>query len=257
MQAVATFDGAICISEAVADDLKDWLKSNGYGCKARRTCRVGWWHLGADLVHSAPSTGLPDDAENILQQMVSRPSFLMVGTIEPRKGYLQTLDAFAQLWRQGVDVNLVIVGREGWVGLPDIRRRDIPETVARFHGDSELNRRLFWLEGISDEFLESVYASSACLIAASYGEGYGLPLVEAAKYRLPIIARDIPVFREVAGDYAYYFRAENSVDLAEAIRSWLRLYESCEHPDSSGMSWLTWSDSAAWLAKVTLEGPRF
>lgn len=253
LQAVATFDGAICISKAVADDLKDWLKSNGYGCKARRICRVGWWHLGADLAHSAPSTGLPDDAENVLQQLVSRPSFLMVGTIEPRKGYLQTLDAFAQLWRQGIDVNLVIVGREGWVGLPDVRRRDIPETVARFHGNSELNRRLFWLEGISDEFLESVYASSSCLIAASYGEGYGLPLVEAAKYRLPIIARDIPVFREVAGAYAYYFRAENSVDLAEAIRSWLRLYESCEHPDSSGISWLTWSDSAAWLAKVTLE----
>ena len=56
---------------------------------------------------------------------------------------------------------------------------------------------MLWLEGISDEYLDKVYAASTCLIAASEGEGFGLPLIEAAQHKLPIIARDIPVFREV------------------------------------------------------------
>ena len=53
----------------------------------------------------------------------------MVGTVEPRKGYLQTIDAFSRLWADGIDVNLVIVGTEGWKGLPDEMRRDIPEPL--------------------------------------------------------------------------------------------------------------------------------
>ena len=57
------------------------------------------------------------------------------------------------------------------------------------------------------------FPNSACLIAASFGEGFCLPLIEAAKHDLPMIARDIPVFREVAGqsaqlkDVAYYAQA--------------------------------------------------
>ena len=87
----------------------------------------------------------------------------------------------------------------------------------------ELGRRLFWLEGISDEYLEALYAASSCLIAGSYGEGFGLPLIEAAQHGISIIARDIPVFREVAGDHAYYFSSETGQDLAVEINAWLEL----------------------------------
>ena len=61
----------------------------------------------------------------------------------------------------------------------------------------EIGNRLFWLEGISDEYLEKIYDAATCLIAASEGEGFGLPLIKVAQHKLPIIARDIPVFREV------------------------------------------------------------
>jgi glycosyltransferase involved in cell wall biosynthesis len=120
----------------------------------------------------------------------------MVGTLEPRKGHQQALAACEQLWADGVDANQVIVGKQGWM---------VEALVERMTHHAELNRRLFWLDGISDEFLEQVYAASACLIAASYGEGFGLPLIEAAQHKLPIVARDIPVFREVAGSHAHYF----------------------------------------------------
>jgi glycosyltransferase involved in cell wall biosynthesis len=111
---------------------------------------------------------------------------------------------------------------------------------------------LFWLEGISDEYLEKIYAASSCLIAASYGEGFGLPLIEAAQHKLPIMARDIPVFREVAGEHAYYFEAETADGLAVDIKSWIGLYTQEKHPQSVNMQWRTWKESADQLCKIIL-----
>ena len=64
----------------------------------------------------------------------------------------------------------------------------------------------------------------SCLISPSEGEGFGLPLIEAAQHATPIIARDIPVFREVAGDHAFYFDGLEASALADAIHQWLALW---------------------------------
>jgi glycosyltransferase involved in cell wall biosynthesis len=248
LEKVCELDGAVCISRTVANELKVWHEHTGFTRENRRPFTIGWFHLGADVSNSAPSQGLPHDAEYILRQFKARPSFLMVGTIEPRKGYMQVIEAFTQLWEEGVDINLIIVGGEGWKGwVPDELRRNIPETAARLRSHPELNKRLFWLESISDEYLEKVYAASTCLIAASYGEGFGLPLIEAAQHKLPIIARDIPVFREVAGECALYFDAKLPPELAEIILEWLSLYRRNEYPRSENISGLTWMESAKQL----------
>jgi len=126
--------------------------------------------------------------------------------------------------------------------------------VQKIRNHPELNKRLFWLEGISDEYLEKVYAASTCLIAASYGEGFGLPLIEAAQHKLPIIARDIPVFREVAGEHAYFFKAESPDSMAQSIKEWLAQYAANQHPKSNDMPWLTWQQSARQLLeKIALQ----
>ncbi len=212
------------------------------------------WHIGADIEKSAATQGLPDDASQVIAQLSARPSFLMVGTIEPRKGYLQAISAFEQLWKDGLDLNLVIVGKEGWKDVPGEMRRSIPQIVERLRNHPENGRRLLWLEGISDEFLVAIYHASACLIAASEGEGFGLPLIEAAQHRLPLIVRDIPVFREVAGEHAFYFRGEEASDLADALKSWLRLYKSNQHPSSAGLPWLTWKQCTENLLDIILRG---
>ena len=254
LKSINRFDGAVCISKAVADDLCSWQESSEIKEKNRRPFSIGWFHLGADVSNSAPSRGLAENAEATFQQLKTCPTFLMVGTIEPRKGYLQTLDAMSQLWQTGVNVNLVIVGHEGWKGLPEDMRRDIPETVERLRTHPELNKRLFWLEGISDEYLEKIYAASTCLIAASYGEGFGLPLIEAAQHQLPIIARDIPVFREVAGEHAFYFSGLSPDALADSVQAWLALDKAGHAPQSSSMPWLTWKQSTQNLLNVILGG---
>ncbi|HOK58255.1 MAG TPA: glycosyltransferase [Methanothrix sp.] len=243
-------DGVLCISKSVADGVTDWMKS--HGPERLRPLRVEWFHVGADLESSSPTRGLPENASEVLNQIRSRISFLMVGTVEPRKGYPQAIRAFEMLWKEGVDVNLVIVGREGWTHLSDDLRRNIPETVNRLRHHPELGRRLFWLEGISDEYLERIYESCKCLISASLGEGFGLPLIEAAQHKMPIIARDIPVFREVAGEHALYFKGDEPSDLASAVKEWLFLYREGRYPRSEGMRWLTWKESTEMLLQLIL-----
>lgn len=228
--------GLICISEAVAEEVRCWLIDNPPARIAGPT--VDSFHLGADIENSLPTEGMPSSATKVLEQMTAKSSFLMVGTVEPRKGHAQTLAAFELLWQQGLDINLVIVGKHGWL---------VDQLADKLLRHPELNQRLFWLEGISDEYLQQVYAAGACLIAASEGEGFGLPLIEAAQYQLPIIARDIPVFREVAGEHAYYFSGLESQVLVDAIKHWLELNADGLAPQSAGMPWLTWQESARQL----------
>jgi len=99
LSVISNSDGAICISHAVADELKEWLHINDL--KRLRPFRIGCFHLCADTKNSAPTRGQPDDAKRVLAQLAVSPSFLMVGTIEPRKGQKQTLAAFDHPWAEG------------------------------------------------------------------------------------------------------------------------------------------------------------
>jgi glycosyltransferase involved in cell wall biosynthesis len=231
----------VAISRAVADDLQDWLWSSG--APHDPGLSIEYFHLGADLSNSAPTKGLPADHQSVLRELARRPTFLMVGTIEPRKGHKQALSAFERLWMAGVKANLVIVGKHGWSmdGFMDRLRRH-----------PELGRHLFWLDYVTDEYLEKLYASASCLIVASEGEGFGLPLIEAAQHKLPIIARDIPVFREVAEENAYFFCGVSGEALASAVKGWLALSARGAVPASEAIRWLTWAESATQLMDVVL-----
>jgi len=244
LQAVLNLDGAIGISKAVADDFAAWQKKELEelsGQKKRQPFHLGWFHLGADMDASSPSAGLPANASEVLAILADHETFLMVGTVEPRKGYAQTLAAFEKIWIEGGDLILAIVGKQGWM---------VDELADRMRNHPELGKRLFWLDSISDEYLEKVYAASTCLIVASEGEGFGLPLIEASCHKLPILARDIPVFREVAGDHASYFRGMEAKDLADAIQQWLESLKNGEAPSSEGMPYLTWKESARQLMRT-------
>ena len=233
MRVAAQMDYVMCVSRATASDVQTWIASSSPAARPQ----VSWFHNGADIDGCQHTHGLPADAAETLQRLNARPTFLMVGTLEPRKGHEQALDAAEALWRTQ-DFNLVIVGKQGW---------EVDRLATRLRQHRELGQRLFWLEGTSDEYLSAVYAHSDGLIAASFGEGFGLPLIEAAQRGLPIIARDIPVFREVAGEHALYFDADAPNALATAMRLWLDLFASDQVPPSDAMPWLSWKQSAEQL----------
>ncbi len=236
---ISRMDGVICVSRTVADEYLGWLGSR-HPVRPSHPLSIGWSHNGADLENSIPTKGLPDNFDAILQKIKARPTFLTVGTIEPRKGVMQIYQAFEQLWKLGQDVNFVLVGKQGW---------DV-ESLVKLLREAEKIRNFVWLENISDECLDLVYAHASCLIAASSGEGFGLPLIEAAKHKIPIIAKSLPVFKEVAGAHAYYFSGSTPEALASCILDWLKL----DHPPQSDkIPWLSWRQSTDNLKKIIFE----
>jgi glycosyltransferase involved in cell wall biosynthesis len=241
-------DQIIGISRAVADELHEWLDRSA---PLQRKPRISVLHHGADIGGPVPPAVQGTER---LRQIAVRPSFLMVGTIEPRKGHLQALDAFEQLWAEGTDVNLVIVGNEGWKPLPDEARRTIPRVIERLRNHPELGKRLLWPTGVDDEELQQIYLASRCLLAPSEGEGFGLPLIEAARYGLPLLARDIPVFREVAGDGATYFSGLSGGALAGAIGAWLTRHAAGD-VTASTVPWITWKENVQRLIALLQNRP--
>lgn len=232
LSVLSQMDGVVCISRAVADDFYEWLALNGP--RRNTPLQIGYFHLGADIANSAPTTGLPENHAELIEKIKQHPSFLMVGTVEPRKGHLQTLEAFEYLWSQGVQFSLVIVGKEGW---------KVGELVERLRSHQLNGSQLFWFDDASDEFLELLYANSDCLICASEGEGFGLPIIEAAQKNIPVLTRDLPVFREVAGPQASYFSGLAPQDLAKAIKQWVHDHSAATPGASAEKNWLSWNES--------------
>jgi glycosyltransferase involved in cell wall biosynthesis len=241
LRALSRFDGVVCISKTIASEYQDWLSLNNIPTASN--FKIQHFHLGADINNSAPTRGLPDNALDVVARFQKHPTFLMVGTLEPRKGYGLILDAFTELWSKGREFNLVIVGKVGWnIDLFARRLREHPEQGCR----------LSWFEGVSDEYLELLYSASDCLIAASEGEGFGLPIIEAGQHGIALLVRDIPVFREVAGGYATYFSGCSVLDTAEQIDGWVRGFALSQQIKSDGIQYNTWEQSVSQLKSAIL-----
>ena len=228
-------DRCICISETVLADLADALRlRSSRSIPVLATIPLGW-----DLRASYPSRGLPENVQSIRTWLRHYSAVLSVGTIEPRKGYVQLLEAMTYHWDRNPDstTGLIVIGRRGWKtdGLQD-RLRTHPE-----HG-----KRLLWLDEATDELLAEIYPDAAGLVAASHGEGFGLPLIEAHAHGLPVLARDLPVFREIGGERFDYFDDDSPHALSERLGSWL---SSPKRPPTNIADELPrWSDSAQALA---------
>ena len=229
-------DGCLCISGATADRLAGWWRQRGVAAPPALAVA----HLGADLpdvnANVEADAGPPVDG-------LPAHYLLMVGTIEPRKGHRQALAALEQLWREGSDLHLVIVGREGWRAESAADRAPVAALARLLREHPEQGRRLRWYDNLDDPALVYLYRHAAALLGASEDEGFGLPLVEAAFFGTPRILRDIPVFRELAGDYATYFSAPPATDprgdaLAAVLRRWL-----AEPPPRMAAMPLTWADN--------------
>ncbi|NHH80919.1 glycosyltransferase family 4 protein [Burkholderia gladioli] len=224
-------DALFCISATVAGQTRSQPRLTAIP--------TGWFHLGAEL-GGRPGAGRTTRDE-LAPGSAGPLRILMVGTIEPRKGHALVIDAFEQLWRTGSQVSLSIVGRAGWA---------VETLTARLAAHPESGKRLHWLADASDAELTQCYESSDGLILASEGEGFGLPIIEACAQRLPLLLRDLPVFREIAGDHASYFSAVTAAQLAPCLQQWLEAIAAGTTPDSGAIKALSWHESAMQLKSL-------
>lgn len=234
-------DKVICVTDAVVNEVKKYISQHGV---SNPRLSLDFSHHGADISSTIPTGGIQASESYLVESIKKNLSFLMVGTIEPRKGHLQAIAAFDRLWAKGNESHLVIVGKEGWKGLPESDRRTIPEIVKTIKKHPQYNEKLFWFDNASDELLSELYQNADCLLYPSEDEGFGLPLIEASQHQKPLISRDIPVLREVAGEGAYYFESNQPEALATAVEDWIELYKNNAHPSSAAIKWLNWASSA-------------
>lgn len=228
-------DFLMCISKAVADDLRSWIYE--HDLPHRAGLRIGYAHLGADL-ETADVPG-QDVSEALVATFARAATCVMVGTVEPRKRHDLVLKVFDRLWRSGSDLQLVIMGKRGW------NTEDVVEEILEH---PEYGSRLLWLDQASDADLDYSYANAYCLIQASDAEGFGLPIVEAARHGTPLVLSDIPVFREIGGADASYFSPGDAAGLYSRLAGQAPLSRTQKHRP------MTWRESAEQYRNLMMDG---
>ena len=144
--------------------------------------------------------------------------FLAVGGVEPRKGSVHAFRALARLRREGVDAVLAVVGGhsfQDYAAYRDAALGLLPELGLTLGEDVVL------LGTVSEAELGGWYHAADALCFPSVKEGWGLAVLEAMGAGLPVIASDLPVFREylVHGRTALLPAVADDIALAAAMRA--------------------------------------
>src|SRR3989344_814250 len=94
-----------------------------------------------------------------------KPYVLFVGTIQPRKNIARLIEAFSQI--EDREVNLVIVGRKGWM------YDEVLEAPQKFN----LSDSVTFLHDVTDGELPVFYENAELFVLPSLYEGFGLPIL--------------------------------------------------------------------------------
>src|SRR6185312_2465978 len=119
--------------------------------------------------------------------------------------------------------------------------------VDRINLHPELRQRLYWIPSGGDNDVRNLLEGASALIQASIWEGFGLPLIEAGSLGVSLVASDIAVFREIAGNSATYFPVGDAMALSKVIRDVL---DGERTRDSSDIRYRSWGEASLQLADV-------
>lgn len=131
---------------------------------------------------------------------------LSVGTIEERKNLLLVLKALAAL-KSGMTIPLVVVGKP----------TSYKQELLKFLSKKKLTNTVVFLENISTEDLQPIYAGASLFVYPSRFEGFGIPVVEALHYSVPVIAAKGSCLEEAGGPSSIYVHPDNEDEMANAI----------------------------------------
>jgi alpha-1,2-rhamnosyltransferase len=137
-----------------------------------------------------------------------------------------------------------VIGVIGW---------NCSSIIKRLHNHEQLGKKLFVFHDINDIELLFIYKQAKALITASIMEGFGLPIIESLSRRCPVLASDIPVYREVGGDFCSYFDLEDSSSLADIIIKWEKTGQEPPHRNLNEFKWPTWKESTEELLKKIID----
>ncbi len=197
--ALTSAAGIIANSDATLRELQRFADERDLPCPPA----IAAWLAGPPL----PKTIVPPADPH--------PYFIMIGTIEGRKNHIMLFRLWQRLARQMGEQTprLVVVGQRGWesdhaLAMLD-RGRDLDAV-------QELRR-------CGDAELAGLIKGARALLMPSFAEGFGLPVIEALQLGTPVIASDLPVFREIAGDIPTYIASYDPRSWERQIREFIGL----------------------------------
>ena len=185
-------DQVICISLAARERVANHLARFG------RVPPILTAPIGAEIV-PPDGAALPPDPD------LSRPYFVAIGTIEPRKNIGFLLDLWSEMDSKAP--GLFICGSRGW-GCEDVFDR-LDAGVAN----------VTEIAGLSDPALSALLSGASALLFPSLAEGFDLPPVEATALGVPVIANDLPSLREILGNRAVYLDVSDPNSWIDAIKA--------------------------------------
>lgn len=159
------------------------------------------------------------------------PFFLMVGTVEPRRGYVEAVTEYQAYLLGGGEASLLIIGKEGGAA------NAVSECI-RHAGE-----KVKWLSDASDAELMAAYHQALAVVCPSHSEGYGMSVSEGIAYNGLVLANRLPVFGEFAGAWPYYFDIDRQGDLARLLEDTPNLTRLAKAPSMGG-----WRDTARAIA---------
>jgi len=213
--------GIIGNSQATIDALAPHMTR---GLDGRSLCVA---HFGADP---------PDLVGGESHAVPSRPYFVYISTIEPRKNHLLLLNVWRRLIeRLGDDAPmLVLIGRRGWEN----------ENVVDMLERAEILRgHVIEAGSVPDTEMHALVAGARAMLMPSFEEGFGIPVIEALSVGVPVICSDIVAHREVGG------AAPDYLDPLDGL-GWMRMIDAYRRADSP--------ERAAQMARIeTWRAPRW
>ncbi|HCQ65206.1 MAG TPA: glycosyltransferase family 1 protein [Rhodobacteraceae bacterium] len=147
---------------------------------------------------------------------LARPRFVTLGTIEPRKNHALLLDVwenFASTLPETDIPALHVIGARGWAN----------ETVFdRLDRSPLIGRHLFEHGALADGPAAALVDGARGVLMPSLAEGFGLPPAEALALGTPVIATDLPVYREILGNNPVYLNGTDMYSWANQILAFSR-----------------------------------
>jgi hypothetical protein len=191
--------GLVCNSETTLQSLRQFADARGL-------------RMPETVAAPLAPPDLPDT--NGTKSPLDVPYFVILGTIEPRKNHLLLL----HLWREmaataddGRTPHLVIIGQRGW---------ECENVIDMLERCEALQGVVHELPDCGDVELARYLRHARALLFPSFAEGFGLPLIEAIAQGTPVIASDLPVFREIAGDVPDYVNSLDGPGWLAAVRDY-------------------------------------
>jgi glycosyltransferase involved in cell wall biosynthesis len=197
VRGLGRMDLVICVSQEVEDDLLGYWKE--FGIPARPTQVIPW--------------PMPFEGERpAFSASMGKPRLLYVSRLRLRKNHLVLLEACEQLWHEGLDFSLDLIG------IADAFS-DTWRILREMHRLVRKRRPVRWLRHVGDAELVRAYKECTFTVFPSRMEGFGLPILESLWHGRPVVCGSNGALGEVSrGGGCLSVDQNHPASLADGIR---------------------------------------